>query len=332
MRPALGHSARRSFQVLLFVGLLATLAACTPRGAGTRPLAMAWIGTATPTEDRAFLRFRAALDRLPPERRPGGALSYVHIRDLGRDEALDDLRRATAALPALWIAPTDISAWAAIHLQPPRPVVFASHPDPVLAGLVANLQRPGGQATGVAHGDDLHAKRLEVLRDAFPGLRTVAVLLDSGWLIHQDVHAQLLEPARRLGIDLRLTRVDEPSQVPAALRDPAVASADAWYVPPTYIAYRAEAVITAQLAALRKPPMHATEGEVARGALLAYALDTGFVYDVLADLVARVAAGEPAGQIPVQRPRRFVLSVRPRDDPPELRLPPALIRRADRVY
>ena len=78
--------------------------------------------------------------------------------------------------------------------------------------------------------------------------------------------------------------------------------------------------------------MHATDREVAQGALMAYSQDTAYTAEALADLALRVAMGERAGDIPVQRPRRFVLSVRPRDEPAALRLPAHLVKRADRVH
>ena len=293
---------------------------------------LAWVGTSSPDQDRSFQRFTAAVSKHHLAAAAGLRVDYVPVRAAGRPEVLHDLRSRRQPPPLAWLGPTDTAAWAAIHTLPLRPVVFSTHPDPVLAGLVSNPRRPGGQATGVVHGEELHAKRLEILRDAFPRLRTVGVLLDTGWLKHQDVHGLLLDPAQRLGLQLRLVAVDDPAAVVGAMQAPAVADVDAWYIPTTYIAYLAEPTIIRLMAEMRMPAMHGTERAVMQGALMAYAQDTSYTAEALADLALRVAMGERAGDIPVQRPRRFVLSVRPRDEPAALRLPAHLVKRADRVH
>ena len=117
-----------------------------------------------------------------------------------------------------------------------------------------------------------------------------------------------------------------------ALAQTAALRLDGWYIPATFVAYEYEREIIDALQRMKVPAIHATEQEVAAGALMAYAPDTGFVWDTLAELCLRVLGGEDAGAIPIQRPRRFSLAVRPRDEPRVLRLAPNLIQRADRVY
>lgn len=292
---------------------------------------LAWIGTTTPDSDSAYRRYQQALQRLTSASRVTPLLRYVRVRDEASHAVLQDLRRA-GVRPAIWLAPTANAAVAVRLLAPDTPLVFATYPDPARLGLVRSLQWPGVPATGVLLGDQLDAKRLELLRDAFPRLDTIGVLLDTSWTQTRDLQATLIGPAAALGVRLHLLVADEPEQLGAAWAAGQAAGVQAWYIPPTYIAYRAEAAIINHLQRARQPAIHATVAEVATGALMAYAQDTEEVFDQLADLTLRVAGGEDAGGIPVQRPRRFLLAVRPRAEPGTPRIDPSLVRRADRVF
>ena len=78
--------------------------------------------------------------------------------------------------------------------------------------------------------------------------------------------------------------------------------------------------------------MHTRAITIRRGGLMGYEQDPSFLYGELVDLVNRIAAGEYAGDIPVQTPRGYVLAVRTEGVPPGMRVAPAVVRRADRVY
>jgi putative ABC transport system substrate-binding protein len=198
---------------------------------------------------------------------------------------------------------------------------------------VRSLSRPGNHTTGVWLDDDLHAKRLEVLLDAFPRVRAIGVIVDRSWLGSINVQAQLLEPAAVMGLRVQFFIADEPGELATVLTGASAAAMDAWYVPATYIAYRAEAQIIGRMSNLGRPAIHATTHEVQEGgALMAYALDTSYAFDALATLVARIAAGEDAGDIPVQRPRRHTLAIRVHGVATDMRAAPSIVRRADILY
>ncbi len=78
--------------------------------------------------------------------------------------------------------------------------------------------------------------------------------------------------------------------------------------------------------------MHATEEEVGAGALMAYSQDDALRLRRHGQLAMRVALGEDAGSIPIQRPYRYTLSVRIEPDAPWARIEPSVVRRADRVH
>jgi ABC-type uncharacterized transport system substrate-binding protein len=292
---------------------------------------LVWVGTSSAASDSGYQRFVQALARQPAARRDV-QLDYQSVRDQGPQAAQQDLARRKGPPPAVWVTPTADTARAVRAQHAEHKLVFASYLDPIRLGLVTSLRTPGAHATGVLLDDDLHAKRLELLRDAFPAARVVGVLLDRSWAESRDIHAALTAPGQALGWSVRVFFADEPEEVDALFNSAQVDNIHAWYIPATYIAYRAEPAIRQHLARLRQPAIHTSAGEVARGALMAYSQDTAFAYEMLAELATRVAAGEDAGSIPVQRPLRFVLSVRPRDEPLPLRIHPSVIRRANRVF
>ena len=184
--------------------------------------------------------------------------------------------------------------------------------------------------------DDLHLKRLELLKDAFPRVRKVAILADSPWLAAWSGDALAAQAKARLGLATIVHVADSPDALDRLMNSSAAAHVDAWYIPPTYIAWLAQPALIAHLQRLRLPAIHATDDEVKAGALMAYSWDKDFAYDAMATLTLRIAAGEDAGSIPVERPRRYLLSIRIRaqdaDGEPWARIAPAMVRRADRLY
>ncbi len=333
--------------MLACIGLAVGLARDTPQAPPVPVLR--WVGTSSPADDAAYRHFVQALARQPLPRRQV-QLHYLPVRDQGAQAAQADLLLQTAAHAAVWVAPTADAAQAVRQVFPHQPLVFASYQDPVRMGLVppphvpppvpAPGAAPGlpattparGPVTGLVLSDELDAKRLELLRDAFPAARVVGVLVDASWADLRDLQAALVQPGRALGLDVRVFQADEPADLDRVFTSTAARAVQAWYVPATYIAYRAEGAIRQHLAQQQRPAIHATAGEVARGALLAYALDSSFAYDMLAEMATRVAAGEDPRSIPVQRPLRFLLAVRPRAEPAALRIHPSVIRRADRIH
>ena len=292
---------------------------------------IAFVGKVEEEQDHTFTRFREALRRnwrgaTPP------TVTYYAGGD-GRTAILQNAVRAASALnPSVLVLPTGELAQEASSLGIATPVVFATYVDPRSDGIVDSLQRPGRKATGVLLEDTLDLKRLQLLKDALPHVRTVAVLADAPWFFIRGPRVMSETAQHRLGLRLIRRVADSPEAVDALMDSAEARACDAWYIPPSYIAYQADTRIIAALKRLRLPAMHASEGEVERGALMAYAQDESFAYDALADLARRVALGEDAGTIPVQRPYRYTLSVRIEPDAPWARIAPSVVRRADRVH
>jgi putative tryptophan/tyrosine transport system substrate-binding protein len=314
--------------------LLCAVALAVRHDAASLPTALevAFVGKFDPPDDASFAGFSAAWARVAPGGPTPMTLSYHAGGDSDRQRLEGVLRMATERQPAVLVLPDGEAAQAAKAVKVDVPIVFATYPDPIRTGLVASLRQPGQRSTGVWLGDLLHVKRLELLKDAFPHVRTVALLADTSWLSTRDIDALVEYAAHRLDVRLLIRVADTPEALDRLLGSPDAVACDAWYVPSTYIAYVEGAKIIEAMKRLRTPAIYAWDDVVAKGALMAYSQDTRFAYAALADLARRVALGEDAGSIPVQRPYRYTLSVRIEPDAPWARIEPSVVRRADRVH
>jgi putative tryptophan/tyrosine transport system substrate-binding protein len=315
----------------LAVATVLTLAQDQPAQAPERRIA--FVGALEEASDPTFQKFKAALATAWPSSSRMPAFDYFSASASDDEERFEAAIQAAAATrPSVLVLPTGATAAAARRQGVGAPVVFSSFTDLVGVGVVDSLNRPGRQATGVWLGDTLDLKRLELLKLAFPRTRIVAYLTDTPWISAEKAAQLATEAKGTLGLTLIFRNADTIDEVDRLMTSSEADAYDAWYIPGNYIAYLAEAQIIAHLKRLRRPAIHTTEHEVAQGALMAYAHDTQFVYGALADLTRRVALGEDAGSIPVQRPYRYTLSVRIEPDAPWARIEPSVVRRADRVH
>ena len=323
----------------LFAGLFGLAIVCgalwAARGSGQRPAEAAivvYVGQRSPQEDGGFQRFEAALMRASANLAVRPHLKYAQVTVGEEDHMTRSLAQVLSTAPTVVITPTAGTALAAVRLPRQSAVIFSTYPDPVRWGMAESMRAPGRRATGVSLNDTLNAKRLELLRDAFPNIQRVGVLLDSGLARREDFESLAVRPAAALGLAAQAFVADSVAELDTLMHSAEARRMDAWYIPPTYIAFLAEAQVIAHLQRLQVPAIHATEREVARGALMAYSQDNSFVAEALADLTVRVLRGEDPGQIPIQRPKKFTLSVRPREGEGALPIHPAVVRRADLVF
>jgi putative ABC transport system substrate-binding protein len=311
-----------------FIGL--NLIACTNKRADAE-VSIAYVGSWNEASDRVYKRFREALARRHPDL--NSRVTYRHFQaDAGNTSAIDHaLRQAISSKPTVFVTPTGESAGQAAKLATSVPFVFSSYADPVQAGIRDSLHLSHLNNTGISLKNIVDGKRLEILKDAFPSIQNVAVLADGSWANGNGGEGRVAEAAAKLGLKLTMVLAEDEDQLDTEMLKSSASRFDAWYVPPSYIAYVAERKIISHILRLRLPAIHSTAGEVRAGALMAYEQDTSFAMNSIADLVARVCAGEHAGSIPVERPHRFTLMVRLHSAPNMPRPSAHVIRRADFV-
>jgi putative ABC transport system substrate-binding protein len=324
----ISHSARPFVALALAVACAIGLHA--DAAPDPRPLVL-YIGHWSARQDASWHNFLAAVRRTRPALLSEARFEFVGAPDNDDDERLVILRRIPARAPAVAVAPNGSSALAMRTAAPGVPVVFSSYDDPVRTGFVTTLQPRAEPITGISLADTLDGKRLEILHEAYPAVRSVAVLADSSWAADTDAVARVRAAAGREGLQVSLLLADSVADLRALFARPDVRRYDAWYVPPSYIEYRACGIVIERMRAWRRPCIFATVEDVRDGGLMAYAQDTSFVWPAIGDLVARVLAGERPGAIPVMRPQRFILALRTSPDTgvplPDI----AVVRRADVV-
>ena len=269
------------------------------------------------------------------------AHGYAEKRNLSilRRSALTEPQKLRAHAAEFAAAKVDVivassteSAKAVKQAAPRTPCVFVMSGDPVLEGFVQSLARPGGMLTGVlTRGEDLTAKRLELLKDAFPRIRTVAVVGSNVSMARLSIEA----PAQRLGLAVLRFPINGPMEYREAAAAILRSAADAVLVVEDADTVVNMTAFTQFMNATRRPAMFNADVFVfGEGAgLMAYGVNLGAHYRRAAALVARVLEGARPADVPVEQPTHYELVINLRAaEIGQHALPPAFVARADRVF
>jgi putative ABC transport system substrate-binding protein len=212
------------------------------------------------------------------------------------------------------------------------PIVFAAASDPVGTGLVASLARPGGNVTGLANQiSDTGGKKLELLREAVPGLRRLAIMANVGNPATVLDMAEAQAAARALGLGVTTSEIWRAEDISAAF-DALKGRADALYVcvDPLVNTHRIR-VNTLALAA-RLPTMHGLREYVEAGGLMSYGPNLPDLLRRAADYVDKILRGAKPSDIPVEQPTKFDLIINLTTAKAlGLEISPLLLARADEV-
>jgi putative tryptophan/tyrosine transport system substrate-binding protein len=210
----------------------------------------------------------------------------------------------------LLIAGGTPAASAAVKATSKIPVLFYYAGDPVGSGLVASLARPGGNVTGLGGlGAGLHARQLQLLRDAVPKATRVAMLFNPDLPLHGANRAEVESVAQRLGLTLLPVALRTPADI-----DPAFAVVVREKVQALHLFGQpllfAQATRVAALATLHKLPAMIPFEEVARAGLL-MSYGSRLINDIrrLPYYVDRVLKGALPSELPVEQPTRFHLTI-----------------------
>jgi putative ABC transport system substrate-binding protein len=225
----------------------------------------------------------------------------------GQDERLQALVNELIELPVdLLIFPDTRPIPVAVRTTRTVPLVMMFSTDPVGLGLVESLAHPGGNLTGLASLNlPLAAKRLEVLRDSVPDIRTVAVLHNPGRLMGSPEWDATEAGANALGLTLLPLRADTRDAWLELLRQPLPAPADALYVLPDVVFLTLVPQVTAFANEHRLPGMYGSKAFVEAGGLLTYVPDRTAMFRRAAYYVDRILKGGNPAEIPIEQPTRF---------------------------
>jgi putative ABC transport system substrate-binding protein len=213
------------------------------------------------------------------------------------------------------------------------PVVFAFVTDPVRLGLVANLSRPNGNFTGVTYSEaTLGGKRLELLLDALPGTRRVAVIWSRAFPENAAIFEAIRQSAQARGVEV-FSREMEGAQDLAPAFDYAKGSgAQALVFLTDNSMFGRRKEIAALALSHGLPSIHSFAPEAEDGGLMSYGPDLAENYRRAAALTDRVLKGARPADLPVEEPTHFTLCVNLKTAKAlGLNISPTLLARADEV-
>jgi putative ABC transport system substrate-binding protein len=212
------------------------------------------------------------------------------------------------------------------------PIVFTSALDPVATGLVASLNRPGSNATGVTFvGSELVPKQLDLFHELVPSAIKIAALTNpSNPLMSQGVLENARAAAGRLGLDIVVVSATTETEIETAFAAAVQQGASALFADDAYFTSRRE-----QLGALSLRhglPTFGVPQNVRAGALMGYGASIPDSYRQAGIYVGRILKGEKPANLPVLQPTKFELVINLKTAKAlGITVSPALIARADEV-
>jgi len=253
-----------------------------------------------------------------------------------RNERLAELAADLVRLKVDLILVTGIPlALAAKKATSSIPIVMTSVTDPVGAGLIASLARPGGNVTGNASlAPELNTKRLEVLKDAVPKLSRVGLLRLSGDSIGQDLQLKDLRPAA-LALKVQLEEIDaqpDAKGLESAFQTAKQKQVNAIMTTTTRPFFGERKRIVALAGKYRLPAIYSQKEYVDEGGLMSYGADYDDLYRRAAVYVDKILKGAKPADLPVQQATKFEFVINWKAAKQiGLTLSPDLLARADKV-
>ena len=213
------------------------------------------------------------------------------------------------------------------------PIVFMLIPDPVGAGFVENLARPGGNLTGFAVFEyGFGAKYVELLKEIAPRVTRVAVLRDSATTSGTAQFAAIQAVAPSFGLEVIPLSVRDGSEIERAVTSFARSSNGGLIVTGSGLAAVNRELIVALAARYKLPAVYYQRFFVTDGGLISYGPNTVDPYRRAASYVDRILKGEKPADLPVQEPTKYELAINLKTAKAlGLEVPPTLLARADEV-
>jgi len=272
-------------------------------------------------------------------------LGYVEGRNLvieyrdaeGKVERLPALAAELVALKVdVIVASGTLAALAAKQTTRTLPIVFSPAGDPVGSGLVTSLARPGGNVTGLsAFAPELVGKRLELLKQAVPGVSRVAVLWQPGAFgerTEKDILKRAEVAGRDLHLPLQFVEARGPADFARAFSDMSIARADALTVLASNMFVSEGRRLVDLAAAKRLPAVYSARELVDAGGLMSYGANLADLNRRAATYVDRILKGTKPADLPVEQPAKFELILNLKTAKAlGLTIPQAVLGRADEV-
>jgi putative tryptophan/tyrosine transport system substrate-binding protein len=323
---------RRAFTTLLGGAAAWPLAARAQQAERVRHIGVLTYLAADDAEGQARLAaFAQALKQL-------GWSEGRNLRIESRWATADDIRRHAAELatlaPDVLLAATG-TATAAALLQATRtvPIVFAIVIDPVGAGFVASLAKPGGNATGfTVYEYSMSGKWLELLKEIAPRVTRAAVLRDPGVASGIGMFGAVQIVAPSLAVELIPVDVRDAGEIERAVAAFEPGSNGGLIVTPSALGTAHRELIAKVAARHKLPAVYASRHFVTAGGLISYGPDLLDQFRRAAGYVDRILKGEKPADLPVQAPTKYELVINLKTAKAlGLEIPSSVLARADEV-
>jgi putative tryptophan/tyrosine transport system substrate-binding protein len=227
-------------------------------------------------------------------------------------DRLPDLATELARLRAdVIVAGANAAVIAAKSATRTIPIVMFLTFDPVGSGLVTSLARPGANVTGLTTtaGPEIYGKQLQLLKDAFPRLSRVAVLVNPALLAYARSLQEVEIATRALGLQQQTIEIRDPREFDKAFAAITSAHLDGIFIPSDSMFYQ-HRVRLAQLAAkTRLPAMWGRREHAEAGGLMAYASDLNDLARRAAVYVDKILKGAKPADLPIEQPTKFELVI-----------------------
>jgi putative ABC transport system substrate-binding protein len=193
------------------------------------------------------------------------------------------------------------------------PIVFLSGDDPVRLGLVASLNRPGGNVTGVnIFSGETATKRLDLLRELVPHALKIAILINTDFGASLRFGDDVEVAARMLGLTTERLSANDDREIERAFNELATVRADALLVGPGPLFDSQRNLLVALAAKVAIPTGHETRATTVTGGLMSYGANVGDAYRQAGIYAGRVLNGEKPANLPVLQSTKFefIINVR----------------------
>ena len=218
----------------------------------------------------------------------------------------DLVRRGVAVIAT----PAEAAALAAKAATTTIPIVFRVGEDPVKLGLVANLARPEGNATGVNFFEvEMSAKRLALLHEFVPKAVDVAVLVDPANATSAEATLRVQEAARVMGLQIHILNATTIDEIDTAFATLARDHPDALYVVPNGFFASRKVQIAILAARDRIPTIYGFREHVAAGGLMSYGTDVADSYRQVGSYTGKILKGAKPADLPVLQPIKIELVI-----------------------
>jgi putative ABC transport system substrate-binding protein len=189
------------------------------------------------------------------------------------------------------------------------PIIFPTAGDPIGSRLVVSLARPGGNATGLSNlGTDLAAKRLALLREVLPGLRRVAVMVNTEYSGGVTEGEQIDVAVQKLGVEVISMPIRSVGDIAPAFEG-LKGRAEAFYTTGDPLVHAQRQRINTFALAARLPTMFPQREYLEAGGLMSYGTNYSALNRRAADYVDKVLRGAKPADLPVEQPTKFELVI-----------------------